>query len=440
MSAPSEVGQAEKTKRMYVGNLASTVTRDDIERLFGLQTTPYLRKECFVELAVDNQGKSKGFAFVTVPEHIKKELLNLNDIEFYGKQILIQEAKSNEDDARDNKKGQNMNRGQYNRGGQRQNYNNPRRNNQGKGYQNFNRNRKSKHDLPKLDSDQKFNLIDCGVNLTNSKFNDNRDNVIARALAAGVQKMVVTGLKFNGVRSAQTMHVSRPNLLYVAAGIHPHYLTNDWKQNTADQLDEMLKEDYVVAVGECGLDFNRNYTDKDLQKKVFEKHVELACKHKKTLLVHDRDAHESVLEILDKFSDQLPKVVIHCFTGSQEQIKTYLERGFYIGITGYVCKEKHGKELRDAIKTGVLPLDRIVLQSNAPFMMPNTPHSEIDPVSAMLLEYCWNQQNEPVALSVTVRCIAKQLSKDGKDFEARTVADALTKTALDLFKFPKTEV
>jgi len=434
----ADVDKTEKKKRMYVGNLASTVCKDDINQLFGLETTEYLRNNCFVELACDHTGKSKNFAFVTVPEHIKNELLNLNDIEFYGKQIVIQEAKSNDDDVKDNKKTQNYNRGQNYKGGQRQNYNN-RRNNQGKGYQNYNRNRKSKHDLPKLEADQKFNLIDCGVNLTNPKFNENRDNVIARAIAAGVQKMVVTGLKFNGVKSAISMSVSRPNMLYVAAGVHPHYLSTDWKANTAELLEEMIQNESCVAVGECGLDFNRDYTEKDLQKKVFDKHVELACKHKKTLLVHDRDAHESVLEILDKYSDQLPKVVIHCFTGTQEQIKTYLAKGFYIGITGYVCKEKHGKHLRDAIKNGVLPLDRIVLQSNAPFMTPNTPMNEIDPVSAMLLEYCWNNLNEPVALSVTVRCIAKQLSSDGKEMEARNVADALTKTALELFKFPKSE-
>jgi len=427
-------------KRIYVGNLANTVTKEDIEQLFGLSTTPYLRQQCWVELSCDaDTGKSKGFAFVTVPEHITEELLKLTGIEFYGRQIVIEEAKSTEDDLKDNKKSQGSyggNRGgRNNQGRQNNNRDNRGRNNQNRGgnNQNYNRNRKGKFEVPTLEPDQLLNLIDCGVNLTNPKYGNNTDNVICRASAAGIQKMVITGLKFYGVKSAIVMSKTRPNFLYTAAGVHPHFLSSDWKTKTGDELDKMISENSnsIVAVGETGLDFNRDFTERDLQKKVFEKHVELACKHNKTLLVHDRDAHDSVLEILAKHSDELPKVVIHCFTGTQEHIKAYLEKGFYIGVTGFVCKEKHGKALRDAIKNGVLPLDRIVLQSNGPWMIPNTPQGEIDPVSAMLLEYCYNGLNEPVALPVVVRTIAKQLAKD-----PREVADALTKTALELFKFP----
>ena len=93
--------------------------------------------------------------------------------------------------------------------------------------------------------------------------------------------------------------------------------------------------------------------------------------------------------------------------------------------------DKWGQELREAIKNGVLPLEKIVLQSNAPFMLPNVPDSTIDPVSAMLLEYCYMGQNEPCALSTTVRTIAKQLEKEPRD-----VAAALNKTATGIFNFP----
>ena len=156
--------------------MANTVTKEDIEQLFGLSTTPYLRQQCWVELSCDaDTGKSKGFAFVTVPEHITEELLKLTGIEFYGRQIVIEEAKSTEDDLKDNKKSQGSyggNRGgRNNQGRQNNNRDNRGRNNQNRGgnNQNYNRNRKGKFEVPTLEPDQLLNLIDCGVNLTNPK-------------------------------------------------------------------------------------------------------------------------------------------------------------------------------------------------------------------------------------------------------------------------------
>jgi Tat protein secretion system quality control protein TatD with DNase activity len=119
---------------------------------------------------------------------------------------------------------------------------------------------------------------------------------------------------------------SNANVLYAAVGIHPHFVKDDWNDKAAEQLEEEIQKPGVCAVGEVGLDFNREYTPKDLQKTAFKKQVELAVKYKKALLVHDRDAHDAVMEILSSYSN-LPTVVIHCFTGDATQVKAYLAKG-----------------------------------------------------------------------------------------------------------------
>jgi len=420
------------TKRIYVGNLGSNVTSDDLVQLFGLGTTTFLQRTCSVELACcEKTGKSKNFAFVNVPEHVHSELMKLNGIEFYGRQVVIEEAKTKPDNDKENKE----NKDNKGKKGGRNRYNNGRGRGRGGsgGNRRYGPRPKNKFNLPTLEPDQVFHLVDCGVNLTNPKFHQNTDYVIARALAAGVQKMVITGLKLVGSKSAVIMSKTRPNILYAAVGIHPHFVKDDWNDKTLDQLEELVKLPEVVAVGECGLDFNRLYSPKELQESSFKKQVQLAVRYQKALLVHERDSHEGIMEVLKEFEITLPPVVIHCFTGTAEQIKVYIEKGFYIGVTGFLCKEKHGEGLRNAIKDGTLPLNRIVVQTNAPYMTPNTPREEIDPVSKTLLEHCF-AENEPCTLSIIVRCIAKCLSQ-----EPRHVADALTETAMNVFRFHKAE-
>lgn len=413
----------ENSKRIYVGNLAPNVTQEDLAQLFGLQTTPYLRQSCKSELATcDKTGKSKGFAFITVPEHVSTELMNLNGIEFYGRQLVIEESKTdrNKDENDQKKDGDKKGTGRNNKGG---------RGRGGKGRWRGRNNRNiSKWDVPKLLPDQTFNLIDGGVNLTNPKFHNNEDYVVNRAQSAGVQKMVVTGLRLNGCKTAITKAKTRTNI-YAAVGIHPHFVKDDWNAKSAEEILTLAKSEECVAVGECGLDYNRNYSEKSLQKDAFKRHIEIACEAGKPLLVHDRDAHDDIIEMLTS-AKNLPTIVIHCFTGSADHIKAYINRGWYIGVTGFVCKDKHGAHLREAIKSGVLPLERIILQSDAPYMVPNMPLSEIDPVSKSLLEFCYQHNNEPCTLSVIVRCIAKV-----KDMEARQVADILTENAMKVYRF-----
>lgn len=422
------------TKRIYVGNLGTNVTKEDLVQLFGLNATPYLRQQCMVELATcEKTGKSKNFAFITVPEHVHNELMKLNGIEFYGRQLVIEEAKTKPEDdniSDENKENKNKRRPNNGKNGKKSGGYNNYRGNRGGRWAPRPRNR---YNIPSLEPDQVFHLIDGGVNLTHGKFSEQGDYVIGRALAGGVQKMVITGLKWNACKSAVVMSKTRPNILYAAVGIHPHFVKDDWNDKIVDGLEDLIKSPGVVAVGECGLDFNKDYSPRELQETAFKKQVELAVRYKKALLVHDRDAHQSILDILKDFDTALPPVVIHCFTGTTEQIKAYIERGYYIGVTGYLCKEKYGQTLRDAIKDGTLPLARIIVQTNAPYMTPNVPRNELDPVSQTLLDHCC-VENEPCTLSIIVRTIAKCISQ-----EPRQVADACTETAMKVFRFQKFE-
>ena len=106
-----------------------------------------------------------------------------------------------------------------------------------------------------------------------ARFNDCTDYVVARALAGGVQKMVVTGLKWNACKSAVIMAKTHPNILYAAVGIHPHYVKDDWNEKTIAGLEELIKSPGVVAIGECGLDFNKDYSPRDIQEIAFKKQV-----------------------------------------------------------------------------------------------------------------------------------------------------------------------
>lgn len=144
---------------------------------------------------------------------------------------------------------------------------------------------------------------------------------------------MVTGTSLQGSKDALRLTRLYPGTLYSTAGIHPHD-AKLWTEDSYAALKDLAMNVECVAIGECGLDFNRNFSPQDVQLEVFEKQVRLAVELKKPLFVHERDAHEDLLTVLNKFKGTLPPTVIHCFTGTIAQAKTYIDLGFYIGLTG----------------------------------------------------------------------------------------------------------
>ncbi|XP_045588714.1 3'-5' ssDNA/RNA exonuclease TatD isoform X1 [Procambarus clarkii] len=280
---------------------------------------------------------------------------------------------------------------------------------------------------------ENYIIVDIGANLTNKKFTRDLDSVVSRARDAGVHKIMVTGITVQSSKDALRLTRLFPETLYSTAGIHPHE-AKSWDDETEEALRELAANHEVVAIGECGLDFNRNFSPQDVQLEVFEKQVSLACELRKPLFVHERDAHKEVLEILKKYKGRLPSVVIHCFTGDTAQASAYLKEGCYIGLTGYVWKDKSEDGVRRILEDGVVPLDRLLVETDSPFMYPNTRASKLPPyVKEALTErsltflhrYCTFQRNEPCSLPVTIEMIAAYMKKKSEQVALQTTFNAL---------------
>lgn len=211
-----------------------------------------------------------------------------------------------------------------------------------------------------------MSFIDIGVNLTNNRFNDDVDEVIERALKQGVVSQIITGT--SPQESEQAFELAQKyHQLYSTAGCHPHD-AKDFNHSHLKLLRQLLSNDRVVAVGECGLDFNRNFSPQDTQLSVFEQQLELACEIQKPLFLHERDAGDSMISLLKQYQSRLPRTVIHCFTGSRQSLEQYIDMGLYIGITGWICDERRGKELAEMVH--LIPDDRLMIETDAPFLTP----------------------------------------------------------------------
>lgn len=259
--------------------------------------------------------------------------------------------------------------------------------------------------------------FDAGVNLFSERFEQDRDSVVHQARAHQVDHLLL--ISSDVAESHLNIHYSQTSSgIYCTAGVHPHQasaVAPDWLA----QLGSLLQQPKVVAVGECGLDFNRNFSAPEQQIQVFAAQLQLAKDYKKPLYLHERDAFETQIALLKQYPDL--SAVAHCFTGDKTQLKAYLDLGLYIGITGWVCDDKRGTELMEAVR--YLPLDRLILETDAPYLLPKT--AENKPKS---------RRNEPAFLP----WIGRQLSLlTGQSVEE--IASQSRQNCLDLFKIPTNE-
>ena len=191
--------------------------------------------------------------------------------------------------------------------------------------------------------------------------------VIERAVQAGVTKLIITGTDMAHSEHAVRLCEQWPGLCYSTAGIHPHHAI-DYSASMYSELADMQRLDCVLAVGECGLDFNRNYSGRNEQVRAFEAQLELAAETGKPLFLHQRDAHDDFVAMLNSCRDDLGHVVAHCFTGNVTEAEEYVSMGLYVGITGWICDDRRGGDLREAVKA--IPLDRVMLETDAPYLLP----------------------------------------------------------------------
>ena len=262
-------------------------------------------------------------------------------------------------------------------------------------------------------------LIDIGANLTNNRFDDDFEDVLSRAQTAGVGHIVITGTNIAESSKAIEIASKKPLLLSSTAGIHPHdakQLTNE----SISRLRDLAKSDSVKAIGECGLDFNRNFSTPEQQTKAFEQQIELAIELGLPLFLHERDAFKEQWEILSYHRDQLSGAVIHCFTGNKQQAFKYLDLDLYIGITGWICDERRGLHIREFI--GDIPLERLMIESDAPYLTPRKKPK---------LKLAASGRNEPCTLPYVLETVAQY-----SPFSEEVVARQTTKNAIEFFKLP----
>ncbi|MFP4278164.1 MAG: TatD family hydrolase [Wenzhouxiangella sp.] len=210
-------------------------------------------------------------------------------------------------------------------------------------------------------------LIDIGCNLAHDSFDADRERVLADARSAGVVQIVVTGASENGSIKAAELARTRPGELFATAGVHPH-LAGEYSAETESVLTELHRLDQVVAVGECGLDYFRDFSPRPAQRRAFERQLALAVACGKPVFLHQRDAHEDFLAILREFRPQLSGAVVHCFTDTAEAMRDYLALDCHIGITGWICDERRGHHLKEFVAE--IPADRLMIETDAPYLKP----------------------------------------------------------------------
>lgn len=214
-----------------------------------------------------------------------------------------------------------------------------------------------------------MNLIDIGANLSHESFSHDLDAVIVSAQAAGVSHIIVTGTDQKSNEAASKLSQSHPEIFSCTAGYHPH-VAESFDEAALVSVRSLASEEKCVAIGETGLDFNRNFSTRESQLEAFEKQLQLAAELKLPLFLHQRDAHPEFVALLRRYREQIVGGVVHCFTDSQEALEDYLALDMYIGITGWICDERRGTELQSL--ASLIPNDRLLVETDAPYLLPRT--------------------------------------------------------------------
>jgi len=251
-----------------------------------------------------------------------------------------------------------------------------------------------------------YEIIDIGINVTKKHFNNDRNLVFERAKKHNVKRMILTGTSIDTSRLIQGITKEHEGTLFSTVGVHPHD-AKSFTDNSLGIMRELALNPQVVAIGECGLDFDRDFSPRDVQERVFEEQIILAGELKKPLFLHERSAFNRFVEIMEKNREHWTNVCVHCFTGTEEELIKYVEMGFYIGITGWVCDDRRGQDLQNIIKH--IPLNRLMIETDSPFLLPrNIPK-----------EYRVNR-NEPCLLPFVLKKISECLELSEEEVSLNT--------------------
>ncbi len=259
-----------------------------------------------------------------------------------------------------------------------------------------------------------YTLIDIGANLTHDSFDEDRDEMMQRATEAGVTRIIVTGASDEGNVAAAALAEANPGHLYATAGVHPHH-ASDYDASSEAIIRSLAAKGAIVAVGECGLDYFRNFSPRDAQLKAFQSQLDIAVDTGLPVFLHQRDAHDDFVELLEPVLPKISRAVAHCFTGEHESLREYLSMGLWIGITGWICDERRGAHLHDIVS--IIPDDKLLIETDAPYLMPRT----IRPKPK-------SRRNEPSYLTEVLRVVAAARGQSEEH-----VARVTTENAIQFF-------
>lgn len=252
-------------------------------------------------------------------------------------------------------------------------------------------------------------LIDTHCHLDFKDFKDDMDVVLKRSRDSGIKFIINVGSSMEG--TARSIKLSEENdFIYAAVGIHPHE-ADSVTENDIKLFAEFLKKPKVVAIGEIGLDYYKNISSHENQKKLFIRLLETAKLAKLPVIIHNRDAHMDVIDILKNIAGNSANGVIHCFSGDEKFLKICLDMGFFISFTCNITY-KNADNLREIVK--LAPMDRLLLETDAPFLAPQAFRGK---------------RNEPVYVKYAAEEVARI-----KSLSFEEVAKITTENAIKLFK------
>jgi len=254
-------------------------------------------------------------------------------------------------------------------------------------------------------------LIDIGANIAHDSFDEDRADMMRRAADAGVDRIIVTGSSDESNVQAANLAEQSPGILYSTAGVHPHH-ASDYTDDSDALIRSLIKKDCVVAVGECGLDYFRDLSPRGAQLDAFKRQLDIAKDSGLPVFLHQRDAHDDFVEVLEPALPDISRAVAHCFTGEGESLREYIAMGLYVGVTGWICDERRGKHLHDIVS--IIPDDKLLIETDAPYLLPRT----IRPRPK-------SRRNEPMYLPEVVRVIAEARGQTEDHIATITTANAM---------------
>ena len=258
-------------------------------------------------------------------------------------------------------------------------------------------------------------IPDIACNITSDRFENDLDEVINQAIVNNITKFGLICSRLSDIEKLLEIYNRYSKDMFFTIGVHPHH-ANEINEEYLKKLKEVINNNNPHAIGETGLDFFRNLSTYEEQIFAFEEQIKIAIDTNKPLFLHQRDSHDDFIKILRKYSSDINKSVVHCFTGTKEQLNDYLELDCYIGVTGWICDAKRNVELRKTIKN--IPLERLMIETDCPYLIPKN-----------LEEKPKNNRNEPTYLNHIANEVATLMKKDINDIREKTY-----KTSLSFFQ------